>query len=87
MDVPIENREYCGVPIEALDTIVWSDLIQDKPEFYSNDGSAFAVKFDNRKPKPACLEPYDSFPHSDLKAIARDPQSIWYRDPHPSINS
>lgn len=77
--VPIENRRFCGVPFADEANMNWDELLQDRPLFPSNDGTAFMVKYDDRQPKPACLAPYDDVSYAEAVAIGNDPTSIWHK--------
>ena len=75
-----ENRKYVIIPLSKVEDIDFSQIQEDSAQTLrlSQDGEYTFVKF--KGDTPSFLEGKTQYTHSEIRAILKDTNGIWYVD-------
>ena len=75
-----ENRKYVIIPLAEVEDVDFSQVQEDSSETLrlSQEGNYTFVKFTGDT--PSFLEGKTQYNHSEIKAILKNPDGIWYID-------
>tara|TARA_Y100001973_G_C5063304_1_gene263833 strand:+ start:370 stop:696 length:327 start_codon:yes stop_codon:yes gene_type:complete len=75
-----EDRKYVIIPLAEVEDVDFNQVMEDSARTLrlSEDGEYTFVKFEGDT--PSFLEGKTQYTHAEIKAIANDPDGIWYVD-------